>query len=1045
VKNDSGPQASDADHSERVIELFEQARELPPEQRAAFLAAVCGEDEELRRELESLLEHAEPALPTSAINLAARQLADDERQDWTGQQINQYRLLGVLGEGGMGKVYLAEDGKLGRRVAIKFLPETFLANASQLLRFEQEARAASALNHPNIITIHEIGQHEGAPYIAYELVEGQTLRQRIRGTGLDWQEAIAIGAQIAAALKAAHSAGIIHRDIKPENVLLRADGLVKVLDFGIAKRFNLPEAEAKTGAATMMALATSATQTGQILGTIGYLSPEQARGEGIEKHTDIFSLGVLMFELLTGERPFAGATPQEQIAALLSNEEAPDVRTRCPRVPAALAAIVAKALRKSREERYDKAGEMLADLEELKNDLAVNETREQIVTQSANRLLTQFTILSLSQPQTRIPFSKLWTIWRRSDLKRGAIENRLMLQSLRGGLLRAGAWALLIALIALGIAAAMSVTNQFGDERVLRDGHTAGVRRAAFSPVGLWLVSVSVDNRVIVWDFARRELKKVLKDHQNKVVAVAFSPDGKYFATASWDRTVIVWDAARWEKVVVLREQSAPVTGVAFSPEGKYIAAAAMRPDARTVVWRVGNWEKVRELSMIGGDWVPLLFSPNQPQLLLNSWQAFNVETGQEVKWMPPGVNLGSGIEFSRDGLWLVTAASGGQVTFFDALHWKIIGAPHFVHRDHGRGVAFSPDGRFVATGSEDVILWDTRTQGIITRWACSSYVWSLSWSPNEQFFVSTHGDGSILIWDVNARECVGSLNGHSAPVGAVAFSPDGQLVASGSEDCSIILWNAAANRKEGVLLGHKSRINALTFAPDGTWLASLDQSGILIRWDAGVRREVWRQKNTVGIMGLAISPDGRLIARSMEVYESETGRVVYNLRHLGSSGGLVSFSGDGRSLVVTTSDTLRVFDTQSWAVNSEHKLDDAVTSVCFARDGQQLVTGDISGAITLWQAEPLRPLATLGQHKARIKQVAFAPDGLTVAAVGDDNQLKLWNIGSHRLAQEIGTHTAPTLSVAFSPNGQRIVTGEHDKSVRVYTRHRTLWGWRLN
>jgi WD40 repeat protein len=182
-----------------------------------------------------------------------------------------------------------------------------------------------------------------------------------------------------------------------------------------------------------------------------------------------------------------------------------------------------------------------------------------------------------------------------------------------------------------------------------------------------------------------------------------------------------------------------------------------------------------------------------------------------------------------------------------------------------------------------------------------------------------------------------------------------------------------------------------------------------------------------------------------MEVYESETGRVVYNLRHLGSSGGLVSFSGDGRSLVVTTSDTLRVFDTQSWAVNSEHKLDDAVTSVCFARDGQQLVTGDISGAITLWQAEPLRPLATLGQHKARIKQVAFAPDGLTVAAVGDDNQLKLWNIGSHRLAQEIGTHTAPTLSVAFSPNGQRIVTGEHDKSVRVYTRHRTLWGWRLN
>jgi len=282
----------------------------------------------------------------------------------TGTRLGPYEILSPLGAGGMGEVYLAQDPRLNRKLALKLLPDKFTTDEVLLHRFEQEARAASALNHPNIITIHEIGEAEGRHFIATEFVEGQTLRQRMRQP-LKLTEALETAVQIASALSAAHQSGIIHRDIKPENVMLRPDGLVKVVDFGLAKlaprKPVTPDADADT-------LPMLKTDSGVIVGTVAYMSPEQARGLDVDARSDIFSLGVALYEMVAGRPPFEGRTASDLIASILKSEP-PPLAESMPNAPAELERLVGKALRKDREQRYQSVKDLLIDLKELKQEL----------------------------------------------------------------------------------------------------------------------------------------------------------------------------------------------------------------------------------------------------------------------------------------------------------------------------------------------------------------------------------------------------------------------------------------------------------------------------------------------------------------------------------------------------------------------------------------------------------------------------------------------------------------------------------------------------
>lgn len=285
----------------------------------------------------------------------------------SGTNLSRYEIRSKLGEGGMGEVYLAWDTRLDRKVALKILLAEVAANQEGMRRFVQEAKAASALNHPNILTIYEIDQTDSIEFIATEFIEGEMLRQRMRNAPLKIGEVLDVAAQIASALAAAHSAGIVHRDIKPENIMLRHDGIVKVLDFGLAKLTERPPINSVDSEAQTRVVV--ATDPGVVMGTAIYMSPEQARGLNVDARTDIFSLGVLIYEMVTGRLPFDGSNTNEILGSILSDKEHAPLARFARQVPAELERIVDKALRKDREERYQTIKDMLLDLKRLKHRL----------------------------------------------------------------------------------------------------------------------------------------------------------------------------------------------------------------------------------------------------------------------------------------------------------------------------------------------------------------------------------------------------------------------------------------------------------------------------------------------------------------------------------------------------------------------------------------------------------------------------------------------------------------------------------------------------
>ncbi|HZS47275.1 MAG TPA: protein kinase [Blastocatellia bacterium] len=354
----------------RLGEIFNKALELPPGERVSYLKRACDGDADLLREVEALLanhSHSETFLSRPAIDVAAQLVPQKQTPFASGKQISHYRILSPIGAGGMGEVYLAEDIRLKRKVALKVLPASIGDDEERLRRFEQEAFAASSLNHPNILTIYEFAPDGEIHFLATEFVDGETVRSCLKRGPMSLGKSLDVSVQTTQALAAAHEAGIVHRDIKPENVMVRKDGLVKVLDFGLAKLVAPTplDSEAQTRMQTL-------TQAGTILGTAAYMSPEQARGETVDARTDVFSLGVFLYEMISHRHPFMGQTISHTLVAIIEKDP-PWLSQVVKGVPVELEQIVHRCLEKKTEDRYANASELLADLKRLQKNLEMGD------------------------------------------------------------------------------------------------------------------------------------------------------------------------------------------------------------------------------------------------------------------------------------------------------------------------------------------------------------------------------------------------------------------------------------------------------------------------------------------------------------------------------------------------------------------------------------------------------------------------------------------------------------------------------------------------
>src|SRR2546423_3927739 len=358
---------------EKIEEIFNNALVLEAVERNLYLAEACSDDPSLRKEVESLISsHEEDStfLQRPVLEMGLRILANDPNQFSLGEYIGPYQLLSILGRGGMGTVYLALDPRLGRKVALKVLIPSVTKDKERGRRFRQEARVASKISHPNVASIYEIGELKEHQFIAMEFVDGLTLRERLSRDPLPMSEILDIVIQTGRAIEAAHAVGIVHRDVKPENIMIRSDGYVKVLDFGLAKLTEAYQQIPRQAGATdqTMTNAGGLTEPGMLMGTVTYMSPEQARGQEVDLRSDLWNLGVVLYELVTKTNPFQSETPSDTIAAILKSDPPPPSSISTGLTPE-IDRIVARALSKTREGRYQNVHDFLEDLSRLRRTL----------------------------------------------------------------------------------------------------------------------------------------------------------------------------------------------------------------------------------------------------------------------------------------------------------------------------------------------------------------------------------------------------------------------------------------------------------------------------------------------------------------------------------------------------------------------------------------------------------------------------------------------------------------------------------------------------
>ncbi len=887
------------DHWLQIKQLYLAALERDKDERATFLATACAGDEALRHEVESLLANrteAEDFMESPAFNVALPNLNDETTRAKFPENIGAYQVLDQIGAGGMGEVYLARDARLGRKVALKLLPARFTSDRDLVRRFEQEARAASALNHPNIITIYEIGQTDTAHFIAAEFVDGQTLRQRMKQERLALLEVLDILVQIANALAAAHEAGIIHRDIKPENVMLRRDGYVKVLDFGLAKLTERQRSEFVTLAVNEESLH---TRPGVVMGTVAYMSPEQARGQEVDARTDIFSLGVLSYELLAGQRPFVGSTGAEVVAAVLHTEP-PALSQVAPHLPTGLASVINKMLSKERARRYQTANELLAELKALKRQLEFQaelarsgEDASTRVDARAETLLdTGGTIARDTQAAHSVHTTSASELLL-SEIKRhklGVTLTTLALLVLLGGF---GYW--LFKLLRPTPApfqrmelARVTSTGRAIESAISPDGKYIAYTMDEDGKQSLWIKqtatgsnlqmlpaapSVRYSNPTFSRDgnylyylkqeggSARNVLYKIpsISGEPRKLIEDISTQDTRSNFGLSHDEQWIAFvrlDAGFSRKLLMMKLDGSGERTLATRPTSSniFLAGAAFSPDDKVIACVEGDFGRSSKLLAIN-----VADGAAQP-ITAQLWARVHA-----LAWLPDGSGLVVSAAQSRGvpQLWQISYPSGTVSRITNDLNGYA-------------GVSLTADAATLVTvqHTESSYLWSAPSATLqrATRVSAESGDYEqLNWTPDGRILYISGVSGHHEIWVINAdgtgkRRLTNDATANSSP----STSPDGRYIYYASDRGNLFtLWRMESDGSRPVQL--LSPVHIPHCSPDGQWVVyyakSADCPACLWKWPTAGGEPIRLTEKNLAARPV-VSPDSQWIACNYLVQE---------------------------------------------------------------------------------------------------------------------------------------------------------------------------------
>ena len=873
---------------QQVKEIFNSAINYRPEERGVFLSQACSGDENLRREVESLIASHEQSgefIDQPAFVAAASLLADEKVELRAGDTIGSYQVLSFISRGGMGEVYLAEDKRLGRRVALKLLPSSFTTNDDRLRRFEQEARAASALNHPNIITIYEIRQAANSHVIATEFVEGETLRQRLSRSGLTLSETLNIAIQIADALAAAHKAGIIHRDIKPENVMLRPDGYVKVLDFGLAKLSEQASPAVAAEAPTIQVR----TGSGIVIGTAGYMSPEQARGLGVDHRSDIFSLGAVIYEMIARRKPFEGETPSDTLAAILKTE--PPLLSRiAPGVPPELIRIVTKSLRKDREERYQVVKDLWLDLKALKQELEFQDKLGASETEPTAVMIPGERTTTLSGPRqtaSRSAISKSISVELKRHKVAAAITSIVLILIVAGAGFGVYKW--------LNRAAPV---EHFANVKFTRLTSSGNVIHSTISPDGKYIVYALSDrssHSLYIRQVSTANDTLIVPPAPIGIFGMTFSPDGTelyYVVKANLDAgTLYRIPALGGTSAKVLEGIDSPVS---FSPDGKqftYFRGSYPGTGESALVIANSDGSGQRNLAVkklpetlasptfAGPSWSPdgkIIASTVATFGGRSKVVGFAVADGSEKDLSPESWPFLGRVQWLPDMTGLL-AIAGDQAAAM-LLH---IGYPDGRIRritndlSEYRGIGLTQDGKKLTA---------IQTQGLMNLWVVPegnaakairlptgnvSILYSrsannVSWAPDGRIAYVSNESGSADIWLAdseggNRKQLTANGGTNLSP----AVSPDGKYVVFVSlQNDKRNVWRVDLDGRNPVRLTSGVMDSLPSISPDSRWVVYTALEGVKptlwkVSIDGGTPVQVTDHVATTS----NVSPDGRYIA----------------------------------------------------------------------------------------------------------------------------------------------------------------------------------------